>query len=150
LRAGCDLVLELPAAYSSQPAQWFAYGSVAVLHASGIVDTLCFGSESGDLETLLRIAELLSDEPEEVGAELGRLLKEGLPYPSAYAEAVRLHLRRTGHELDAEFGLNQPNHTLGLHYLLALRQLGSGIVPYSIKRERSDYSQTSITDASIA
>ncbi|MBB6636628.1 nucleotidyltransferase [Cohnella thailandensis] len=150
LRAGCDLVLELPVAYSSQPAQWFAYGAVAVLQATGIVDTLCFGSESGDLETLVRIASILSDEPEEVGAELGRLLKEGLPYPSAYAEAVRLHLRRTGRELDADFRLDQPNHTLGLHYLLALRQLGSPIVPYSIRRERSDYSQKSITDASIA
>jgi len=150
LRAGCDLVLELPVAYSSQPAQWFAYGAVAVLQATGIVDTLCFGSESGDLETLVRIASILSDEPEEVGAELGKLLKEGLPYPSAYAEAVRLHLRRTGHELDADFRLDQPNHTLGLHYLLALRQLGSPIVPYSIRRERSEYSQKSITDASIA
>ncbi|THF81335.1 nucleotidyltransferase [Cohnella fermenti] len=150
LRAGCDLVLELPAAYSSQPAEWFAFGSVAVLEATGAVDALCFGSESGDVATLDRIAALLADEPEDVGRELGRLLKLGLPYPSAYAEAVRLHLRRTGRELDAEFRLDQPNHTLGLHYLLALRRLGSSIVPYSIKREKSDYSQTSISDTSIA
>lgn len=150
LRAGCDLVLELPVAYSSQPAQWFAYGAVAALHATGIVDALCFGSESGDAATLGRIADRLADEPAEVGAELARLLKEGLPYPAAYAEAVRRFLRSAGAGGDAEYRLDQPNHTLGLHYLLALRRLGSSIEPYSIRRERSEYGQTTITDAAIA
>ncbi|MBB6735525.1 nucleotidyltransferase [Cohnella zeiphila] len=150
LRAGCDLVLELPVAYSSQPAQWFAYGSVAVLHATGVVDALCFGSESGDAGTLGRIADRLADEPAAVGGELARLLKEGLPYPTAYAEAVRRFLRREGLEAEAEYRLDQPNHTLGLHYLLALRRLGSPIAPYSIRRERSEYGQSTITDAAIA
>lgn len=150
LRAGCDLVLELPVAYSSQPAQWFAYGAVAILHAAGVVDSLCFGSESGDADTLVRIAERLSDEPEEVGRTLGVLLKEGMPYPAAYSEAVRRFLRASGASDDAEYKLDQPNHTLGLHYLLALRRLGSAIEPYSIRRERSEYGQTSITDAAIA
>jgi len=150
LRAGCDLVLELPVAYSAQPAQWFAYGSVAVLHATGVVDALCFGSESGDAATLGRIADRLSDEPEAVGSELARLLKEGLPYPTAYAEAVRRFLRGEGAAAEAAFRLDQPNHTLGLHYLLALRRLGSPIVPYSIRRERSEYGQTTITDGAIA
>ncbi|WP_027090928.1 nucleotidyltransferase [Cohnella thermotolerans] len=150
LRAGCDLVLELPVAYSSQPAQWFAYGAVAVLHATGVVDALCFGSESGDADTLVRIADRLADEPEAVRRELARLLKDGLPYPTAYAEAVRRFLRSIGAEADAGFRLDQPNHTLGLHYLLALRRLGSSIAPYSIRRERSEYGQTSITDAAIA
>ncbi|CAM3717438.1 nucleotidyltransferase [Cohnella lubricantis] len=150
LRAGCDLVLELPAAYSSQPAQWFAHGAVAILHATGVVDALCFGSESGDAETLVRIADRLAEEPEEVGGQLARLLKEGLPYPAAYAEAVRRYLRAAGAGGDAEYRLDQPNHTLGLHYLLALRRLGSPIEPYSIRRERSEYSQTTITDAAIA
>lgn len=150
LRAGCDLVLELPVAYSSQPAQWFAYGAVAVLHAAGVVDTLCFGSESGDADTLLRIADRLAEEPEAVGSELARLLKEGLPYPTAYAESVRRYLRAIGADAEAGYRLDQPNHTLGLHYLLALRRLRSPIVPYSIRREKSEYGQTSITDAAIA
>lgn len=150
LRAGCDLVLELPVAYSSQPAQWFAHGAVAILHATGIVDALCFGSESGDADTLARIAERLANEPEEVGRELARLLKEGHPYPAAYGEAVRRYLRASGAGSDAEYRLDQPNHTLGLHYLLALRRLGSPIKPYSIRRERSEYGQTTITDTAIA
>src|ERR1700730_6858919 len=75
VRAGCDLVLELPVAYSAQPAQWFAYGAVAVLHAACVVDTLCFGSESGDLQALDAAAQVLSDEPEALAARLSVLLK---------------------------------------------------------------------------
>src|SRR5690606_6201763 len=42
LLGGADLVLELPTVFASQPAEWFAYGAVAVLNATGVVDTLCF------------------------------------------------------------------------------------------------------------
>ncbi|CAI6024615.1 nucleotidyltransferase [Cohnella sp. JJ-181] len=149
LRAGCDLVLELPVAYSAQPAQWFAYGAVAALAATGVCDALCFGSESGDAAALSRVADRLAAEPESMRLRLGELLKAGLPYPTAYADAARELLAAEG-QADAAFGLSQPNHTLGLHYLLALRRLGSPIKAYSIRREKSDYNQASITDAAIA
>ncbi|MBW7457869.1 nucleotidyltransferase family protein, partial [Paenibacillus sepulcri] len=55
LRGGCDLVIELPVAYSTQAAEWFAYGAVALLGATGVVDALCFGSEAGDIGPLRRI-----------------------------------------------------------------------------------------------
>jgi len=149
LRAGCDIVLELPVAYSAQPAQWFAYGSVAVLEATGIVDSLCFGSESGQLDALLAAAELLEAEPPAFSAELAGRLKLGLPYPAAFTAAAESYLRNIGMTEHA-FALSQPNHTLGLHYLIALRKLGSSIRPYTVKREKSQYGQTDITDERIA
>lgn len=149
LRAGCDLVLELPVAYSAQPAQWFAYGAVAVLHATGIVDALCFGSESGNLEALAAAAELLSVESEALTLLLNAKLKDGLPYPAAYTAAAGQLLAERG-MAEIAFSLEQPNHTLGLHYMMALHQLRSPIVPYTIRREKSGYSQTNVTDASIA
>lgn len=149
LRAGCDLVLELPVAYSAQPAQWFAYGAVATLAATGVCDALCFGSESGDAGALARIADRLAEEPEALQSRLGALLKQGLPYPTAYADAARELLAAQG-EADAAFGLSEPNHTLGLHYMLALRRLGSGMAAYSIRREKAGYNQAGITDAAIA
>ncbi len=149
LRAGCDLVLELPAAYSSQPAQWFAYGAAAVLDAAGVVDTLCFGSESGDLEALKEAAAVLSDEPEPLARNLQRRLRQGLPYPSAYTAAAQALLAERGMS-SLSFSLKEPNHTLGLHYLMALRQLGSRIVPYTVRREKTGYNQADITDAAIA
>src|SRR5690606_20890785 len=62
LAAGVDLVIELPVAYSAQPAEWFAYGAVLILDKIGVVDTLCFGSESGDIRWLTRLAESLACE----------------------------------------------------------------------------------------
>ncbi|MFC4598866.1 nucleotidyltransferase [Cohnella hongkongensis] len=149
LRAGCDLVLELPVAYSSQPAQWFAYGAIAVLDASGVVDSLCFGSESGELASLQQLASLLAEEPEAFSPLLAARLKEGLPYPSAFTSAAEAYLREKGLDEHA-YSLTQPNHTLGLHYLIALRKLGSAIVPYTLRREKSGYGQTEITDTKIA
>ncbi|WP_276352550.1 nucleotidyltransferase [Cohnella caldifontis] len=149
LRAGCDLVLELPVAYSAQPAQWFAYGAVAVLDACGVVDALCFGSESGDLASLDAVAGLLADEPEALARELNARLRQGMPYPSAYTAAAGQLLAARG-MADLAFSLEQPNHTLGLHYLIALRQLKSRIVPYSVRREKAGYNQADVTDAAIA
>ncbi len=149
LQAGCDLVLELPVAYSAQPAQWFAYGAVAMLQATGVVDSLCFGSESGDVEALDAMAAMLVEEPLPFTAELAACLKQGMPYPSAFTRAAQTYLRSIGREHLA-FSLEQPNHTLGLHYLIALRKLDSRIVPYSVRREKSEYNQENITDVRIA
>lgn len=149
LSAGCDVVLELPVAYSVQPAQWFAYGAVAALHATGIVDALCFGSESGNLQALDQAASVLAQEPEAMAEMLRARLKEGQPYPAAYTAAAQALLSARGLAEHA-FSLEQPNHTLGLHYLIALKQLGSRIEACTIRREKSNYDQADITDAAIA
>ncbi len=149
LHAGCDLVLELPVAYSSQPAQWFAYGSIALLEATGVVDSVCFGSESGDLESLQEMAALLSEEPADFVSTLSSRLKEGLPYPSAFTEAAKAYLKSKGRD-ELAFSLTEPNHTLGLHYLMALRKINGKMIPYSIRREKSEYGQSNITDGRIA
>ncbi|TDF98268.1 nucleotidyltransferase [Paenibacillus piri] len=145
LRMGVDLVLELPVAYSAQPAEWFAYGAVSALAATGVVDCLCFGSESGDIAWLHAVADAVSEEPGELHALLQRELKTGLPYPAAYGKAVAAYLPGT----DAA-ELAKPNNTLGLHYLIALRRLQSRIVPLTVTRQKAGYSQQDITDAAIA
>jgi len=149
IRAGCDLVLELPVAYSAQPAQWFAFGSVAILEATGIVDSICFGSESGNLEALQQMASLLADEPPQFLTALTSELKAGLSYPAAFTAAAKAYLQSIGLG-DHAFSLEQPNHTLGLHYLIALRKLNSTISPYTLQREKTEYNQSDITDKRIA
>ncbi len=62
LRLGVDVVFELPVAYAVQPAEWFAYGAVSLLAATGVTTHLCFGSEAGSLEALLPLAERLAAE----------------------------------------------------------------------------------------
>lgn len=163
LRMGADLVLELPAAYSSQPAEWFAYGAVRLLDATGVVDALCFGSEDGRIGPLAGQADKLFREPEGFRNRLKDELKKGVSYPAAYAAAAAAQdgernggpgqaeesagsLREDGDDLR----LDLPNNILGLHYLIALRRLGSPIVPMTITRQKAGYHQASVSDASIA
>ncbi|NHN28425.1 nucleotidyltransferase [Paenibacillus agricola] len=145
LRMGVDLVIELPVAFSTQPAEWFAYGAVSALEATGVVDSLCFGSESGDIGWLQDIAAVMHDEPAAFHALLQEELKLGLPYPAAYGRAIARQMPGID---PAE--LAKPNNTLGLHYLIALKRLGSRIEPLTVTRQKSDYNQIAITDQAIA
>ncbi|MGG4503307.1 nucleotidyltransferase family protein, partial [Paenibacillus polymyxa] len=88
LAMGVDLVLELPVAYAVQPAEWFARGAVTLLCATGIVDALCFGSESGDIAPLHTLACVLAAEPAELKAGIAQRLSKGASYPAAYAGAA--------------------------------------------------------------
>ena len=60
LRAGADLVLELPLYAACGSAEYFARGAVALLDRLGVVTDLCFGSESGDTDYIMRNARLLA------------------------------------------------------------------------------------------
>ncbi|ANE47503.1 nucleotidyltransferase [Paenibacillus swuensis] len=156
LRMGADLVIELPVAYSSQPAEWFAFGACALLDATGVVDSLCFGSESGELGWLLPLARVLADEPEAFRAQVKAGMAKGMNYPAAYSAAAASLARDLGGRGAAAFAdvapeaLGQPNNTLGLHYLIALERLGSSIAPYTVARRAAGYHQADVTDAQIA
>jgi len=155
LRMGADVVIELPVAYSSQPAEWFAYGAVSALQASGVVDSLIFGSESGDIQWLSRLAELLADEPELFQQLLAQRLKQGVSYPAAYSQAI-LDYAASHHPdiLDDSLAsledMAKPNDTLGLHYLIALRRMRSNITPYTVARTKAGYHDRDSSDPHIA
>lgn len=150
LEGGCDLVIELPVAYATQAAEWFAFGAVSLLEATGVVDSLCFGTESGELEPLLYAAELVAHEPPAFKAHLKQLLQTGMSYPSAYSSAISIYLAEQGHSSASSFPFSLPNHTLALHYLLAMKRIGSVMEPFTIVREKSQYNQDSISDSQIA
>jgi len=150
LRGGCDLVLELPVAYATQAAEWFAYGAAAVLDATGVVDALCFGSETGELGPLREIARTLAEEPAPFRAILAERLASGSSYPTAFSAAVSRYMADTGRAEAAAYPLAQPNNTLGLHYIRALERLRSRIEPYTVKREGAGYNDTEIAHGAIA
>lgn len=144
LCGGADLVLELPVLYACQPAQWFAYGAVAMLEATGVVDTLCFGSEGGELDWMLQPAATLAQEPQLFSDTLHHYLKQGWPYPKAYSRTLQLFHPGIHPEL------TKPNNILGLSYLAALHKLNSRITPYTIRREKAGYHQAEPSDSHIA
>ncbi len=59
LSCGADIVAELPFPWACAGAESFARGAVAVAGGMG-ADTLIFGSESGDLDLILKAAEIKS------------------------------------------------------------------------------------------
>ena len=50
LKNGIDLVLELPALYASQTAELFSAGAIQLLHMTGLVTHIAFGSEHNNIE----------------------------------------------------------------------------------------------------
>ena len=63
LTGGVDLVLELPTVWAVSSAETFARGAVGLLAATGVVDVLSFGSETGELAPLRAAAGKLQEEP---------------------------------------------------------------------------------------
>ncbi|OAB43378.1 nucleotidyltransferase [Paenibacillus glacialis] len=150
LSMGVDLVIELPIHYAAQPAEWFAYGAISLLEATGIVDYLCFGTESGSLVQLLPLAKQLANENNKMKQELSRLLDQGISYPTAYSAAAGILSTNLEEKEDIRHLLLQPNHTLALHYLIALERLGSSIVPLTISRENAGYHDITPSESAIA
>lgn len=131
LEGGADLILELPTPWATASAESFAWGAVSLLHGTGVVDVLSFGSEQGAIEPLERIAACL-DRPN-CQAQLHDFLRKGLSFASARQEAVQAILREEGELLAA------PNNNLGIEYIRALRHLGSPIRPMTVARVGSQH-----------
>src|SRR5690606_17674265 len=130
------------------PAEWVAYGAVSALHACGAVDSLCFGSEAGNIDWMLPLAQALADESGPFQQELKKQLKQGQSYPSAYHAAIEQVFNQSQHEHRKQ--LTQPNNTLGLHYLISLQRLDSPIQPYTIPRKAAGYHDQDLGHESIA
>ena len=133
LSCGADLVLELPVYYSLGSAEFFASGAVSILDSLGVIDHLCFGSESGDLNSLSSMARILCDEPEEFKASLAKELKAGKSFPAARAAALSGTLDFSPELLDS------PNNILAFEYLKALYKRNSKIQPLTIHRKGESY-----------
>lgn len=130
IRAGADLVLELPFCYSSQSAEFFAYGSTKILHHLGIVDYLCFGSETNNADSQWRIANLLYEESPQLQAQIKEELKKGISFPQARQQALE-----TLYPQEADYSImNSPNDILAIEYIKALYRHESKIEPISVQR----------------
>lgn len=147
LLGGADLVIELPVIYAMASAEFFAYAGVAILNATGVTESICFGSENGNIEELKSIAKLLTDEPEEYRELLKKFLAEGISYPSAREKALTGYFNQSGEELNnISQAISGANNILGIEYLKALIKLKSSIKPLTVKRMGNNYNDTNISD----
>lgn len=159
LRCGADLVLELPVSVSTASAEAFAMGGVSLLDKLGVVDLLCFGSESGEISALQELAQILVEEPEEYKRLLKSFLSEGLSFPAARSQALTEYFKNprnfAGDDFDGVLTpllnevtkiLNTPNNILGIEYCKALLRLSSRIKPVTVRREGMGYHDSLIPD----
>lgn len=162
LRCGADLVLEMPISVSTASAEAFAMGGVSLLDSLGVVDILCFGSESGEITALKELAEVLVEEPEEYRILLKSFLSQGLSFPAARSQALTEYFKNprnfTGDDFDGVLTpllnqvtriLNTPNNILGIEYCKALLRLNSKIQPVTIRREGMGYHDTFADSGSL-
>ena len=139
IECGVDLVIELPFVYACNSAEYFAYGGVSILDGLGCVDYLSFGSESGDITELLKIARLLVEEPEELKKALKMNLDDGDSYAKAWEKALNATYMK-----DASRVLRGPNNILALEYLKILLKTYSNIEPITIPRIGNDHNSEEI------
>ncbi len=148
LSHGVDLVLELPLVYGIRSAEYFARGAVLTLASTGIVDSLVFGSESGNIDILKKISRILIKEPVYFQNLLKKYLKEGISFPAAREKALLnyYYFSEPESNLDEiEKSINTPNNILGIEYLKILYENNIDIKPLTIKRKGEHYHSTKAT-----
>ena len=141
LKAGIDLVIELPTVYAISSAENFADGAIKILNSLGVVDFVSFGSEIGEITPLNDIANILYREPKEFSSLITAQLKSGLSFPRAREIAINQFFGTSKKYSEI---LNNPNNILGIEYLKSLKKHRSHIRPLTIKRDYSDYNSTKI------
>ena len=119
ITAGADAVFELPVTLATGSAEYFARGAVAALDALGVIDYLCFGSESGDLEQLRDLSE------KDFRARRSLIQNASSSEPA---------------------GAELPNNILAVEYLRALSYFHSPIKPVTVKRQGAGYHDTLAQD----
>ena len=147
LSNGVDIILELPVCYATSSAEFFALGAVTLLDRLGIVDYICFGSESGDIKVLKKLARLFNNPGEDFQVNIFSYLKEGLSYPAARAKAAAQLLSPNDISssnpslIDA---ISEPNNILGIEYIKALDKINSSMTPITISRKDAHYHDKNI------
>lgn len=141
LRCGADLVIELPLPFAVSTAEKFAAGGISLLNGLNCIDRLTFGSETGDIDLIVKTAEYLLSE--KFKADIRPEIDGGTPFASARSRAAALNLGC------AEI-LNNSNDILGVEYVKALIQSNSSIKSEAIKRHAIGHDKGSSGDFASA
>ena len=136
IKNGIDVVFEIPTYACLGNASVYASTAIKLLAATGVVDVISFGSESGSLKELTEVACNLCDE--KLPKHITELSREGYSYPRARALAYETLFGPKANDI-----LSRPNDTLAIEYIKAHSQLReSGIVLHTVKRQSSGYSSS--------
>lgn len=137
---GSNLVLEIPFPFSSTSAEIFAKSGIKIAESLGIVDYISFGSESGDIDALYKVAKTyLSPEFKAEFAKLSDAQAIGFP------ARCELAYKAVAGECSIDF---TPNNILAIEYIKTLIETGSKIKAHTVKRVGAAYGTEDIEDGS--
>lgn len=139
VKCGADLVIELPVPYSISSAELFAKGAVSIINSLGVVDTLSFGTESGNADKLLKASQIALEFSD--SEELRQLIATGLSYPLAMCRLIE---EKYGEEVSELF--KSPNNVLAIEYLKSLSRTGSSVKPFTIARKNVEHDSMNSSD----
>ena len=138
LNSGVNLVVELPVNYAVSSAESFAAGALKVLDYIK-ADSIAFGSESGDIERLSKLAHILCDNEDTLYKEISKYTANGISYAAARQKVVE---KLTDKDIAAM--LTSSNNILAVEYLKAIIKKNYAIKPYTVQRQGDSYNDTDI------
>lgn len=138
LNSGVNLVVELPVNYAVSSAESFAAGALKVLDYIK-ADSIAFGSESGNIERLSKLAHILCDNEDTLYKEISKYTANGISYAAARQKVVEKLTDK-----DTAAMLTSSNNILAVEYLKAIIKNNYAIKPYTIKRQGDSYNDTDI------
>lgn len=138
LNSGVNLVIELPVNYAVSSAESFAAGALKVLNYIK-ADSIAFGSESGDIERLSKLAHILCDNEDTLYKEISKYTANGISYA-----AVRQKVVEKLTDKDTAAMLTSSNNILAVEYLKAIIKNNYAIKPYTVQRQGDAYNDTNI------
>ena len=139
LKAGIDLIVELPFPFATQSADYFAYGGITLLEKLK-VDKVIFGSESDNINDLEEIVNAQLNN-EEFDLLVHYYNKQGYNYPTSLSLALK---ELTGKVIDT------PNDLLGISYIKTIKENNYKIIPETIKRTNEYHDNNNSQDISSA
>lgn len=125
IKAGADVVIELPTVFATANAENFAKGAVKIFNAVN-ADILSFGCESPETD-FISLAKSVKEETPAFKQELKKQLKLGYKFVKARNEA----LINSGVDCEA---LSLPNNILALEYVNALLESKKDFSLLPVKR----------------
>ncbi len=130
LKAGADLVLELPCAFAVRDAEHFALGGVHILSQLGFITHLSYGVEDDTID-LTAAARLMESPTEAFSEALRSRLDEGASFAAAQGAALAAC---AGESSIPEAIWQQPNLILALCYRRAMLRLNSPLQSLPVQR----------------
>lgn len=132
LENGIDIVVEIPAAFSVQPADFFSKGAITILNFLKC-DSLSFGSESGDGNDFLKAAKLFIENEEVINQQFHINQKQEQTYAKNMADILQTVFP------DFPIDLSQPNNVLGFSYAKEIIYQESSMSIVTVNRKESQY-----------